>query len=130
MTAKYQSPLGRVRGQGPAKAGTEHWWLQRLSAVLLIPLGVWFVCSAWWLVMREASYEVVSAWLRGPVAATLMILFGAALFFHLKLGLQVVIEDYVHRKPAKMALLVALSLGCLVLGVSTVYSVIAIAAGR
>jgi succinate dehydrogenase / fumarate reductase membrane anchor subunit len=124
---RIETPLARVRGLGAAKDGTEHWWMQRLTAVLLVPLGLWFVGSIWWLVMQGASHAAVVDWLQGPVAATLMILFAGATFYHLKLGLQVVIEDYVHHKPVKWTMLIALSLGCLMLGAACVYSVIAIA---
>jgi succinate dehydrogenase / fumarate reductase membrane anchor subunit len=125
--ARIETPLARVRGLGSAKDGTEHWWMQRLTAIILVPLGLWFVGSIWWLVMQGASHADLVDWLQGPVAATLMILFAGTVFYHLKLGLQVVIEDYVHHKPMKWTLLIGLTLGCLVAGASCVYSVIAIA---
>jgi succinate dehydrogenase / fumarate reductase membrane anchor subunit len=125
--ARIQTPLARVRGLGSAKEGTEHWWMQRLTAVLMVPLGLWFVAEMWWLVMQGADHAALVDWLHGPVAATLLILFAGAMFYHLKLGLQVVIEDYVHHKPMKWMMLIGLSLGCLVAGAACVYSVIAIA---
>ena len=124
---RIESPLARVRGLGSAKAGIEHWWMQRLTAILMVPLGLWFVAEMWRLALRGDDHAAVVEWLQGPVAATLLILFSGALFFHLKLGLQVVIEDYVHHKPKKWALLIGLSLGCLIAGVACVYSVIAVA---
>jgi succinate dehydrogenase / fumarate reductase membrane anchor subunit len=124
---RIETPLARVRGLGSAKEGTEHWWMQRLTALLLVPLGLWFVSALWWLVMQGAKHEDVVNWLSGPVSATLLILFAAATFYHLKLGLQVVVEDYVHKKPMKWAMLIALSLGCLIAAASCVYSVIVIA---
>lgn len=124
---RIETPLARVRGLGSAKEGTEHWWLQRLSALLLVPLGLWFVSALWWLVMQGADYDDVVNWLRGPVSATLLILFAATTFYHLKLGLQVVVEDYVHQKPMKWAILIALSLGSLIAAASCVYSIIVIA---
>ncbi len=124
---RIETPLARVRGLGSAKEGTEHWWMQRLSAVLMVPLGLWFVAEMWVLVMQGADHSALVDWLQGPVAATLLILFAGAMFYHLKLGLQVVIEDYVHKKPIKWAMLVGLSLGCLVAGAACIYSVIAIA---
>jgi succinate dehydrogenase / fumarate reductase membrane anchor subunit len=124
---RIETPLARARGLGAAKEGTEHWWLQRLTAVLLVPLGLWFVSGIWWLVMQGASHDDLRSWLQGPVTATLMILFAGATFYHLKLGMQVVVEDYVHDKRMKWGMLIVLSLGCLLAGATCVYSVIAIA---
>jgi len=124
---RIETPLARVRGLGSAKEGTEHWWMQRLTALLLIPLGFWFVAGIWWLVMQGASHADVVRWMQGPVTATLFILFSATMFYHLKLGMQVVIEDYVHDKRMKWAMLIVLGLGCFIAGASCVYSVIAIA---
>lgn len=124
---RIETPLARVRGLGSAKEGTEHWWMQRLTAILLVPLGLWFVSGIWWLVMQGASHDAVVNWMRGPVTATLFILFAATTFYHLKLGMQVVIEDYVHNKKMKWTMLIALSLGCFIAGACCVYSVLAIA---
>ena len=125
--ARIQTPLARVRGLGSAKEGTEHWWMQRLTSVLMVPLGLWFVAEMWVLAMQGADHAALVEWLHGPVSATLLILFAGAMFYHLKLGLQVVVEDYVHHKPMKWAMLVGLSLGCLIAGAASIYSIIAIA---
>ena len=91
-----QTPLAKVRHLGAAKEGANHWWWQRLTAILLVPLSLWFVGSLWSIVVGGADRDALVDWLSGPVAAVLMLLFLGATFYHLKLGLQVVIEDYVH----------------------------------
>ena len=121
-----ETPLARVRHLGPAKEGVEHWWWQRLTALLLVPLSLWFVGSLWWIVVSGASYATFVDWLSGPVAAILMILFLCATFYHLKLGVQVVLEDYVHGWK-KWTMLILVTLGCFVLGLASIYSVIVIA---
>jgi len=100
-----QTPLSRVLGHGSAREGVEHWWWQRLTAVALVPLGIWFLIATVSLV--GASHAQAHAWITSPFNMVLMIAFGAALLYHAQLGLQVVIEDYVHLEPAKVTLLVA-----------------------
>jgi succinate dehydrogenase / fumarate reductase membrane anchor subunit len=124
-----QTPLARVRYLGSAKEGSNHWWWQRLTALMLVPLSLWFVASIWWLVIGGASHAAFQEWLSGPVAAILMLLFIGAMFYHLKLGLQVVVEDYVHHKAIKWTFLVMLNLGCLVGAVAALYSTVAVAFG-
>ena len=126
---RIQTPLARVRYLGSAREGSDHWWWQRLTAILLVPLTLWFVASIWWIVVSGASYEAFQNWLSGPVAAILMLLLVGALFYHLKLGLQVVIEDYVHYKPFKWALIITINLGCLIGAVAALYSTLAVAIG-
>ena len=124
-----QTPLARVRHLGSAKEGVNHWWWQRLTAILLVPLSLWFVASICWLIIGGATYEAFQDWLSGPVAAILMLIFVGALFYHLKLGLQVVTEDYVHKKAVKWTFLVMINLGCLIGAVAAVYSTVAVAFG-
>ena len=126
---RIQTPLARVRHLGSAKEGSNHWWWQRLTALLLVPLSLWFVASIWWLVIGGATYEAFQDWLSGPVAALLMLLFIGMMFYHLKLGLQVVVEDYVHTKAVKWTIHVMLNLGCLVGAVAAIYSTVAVAMG-
>ena len=126
---RIQTPLARVRHLGSAKEGVEHWWWQRLTALMLVPLSLWFVASIWWLVIGGATYEAFQDWLSGPVAAILMLLFIGMMFYHLKLGLQVVVEDYVHNKLFKWTFLVMLNLGCLIGAVAALYSTVAVAFG-
>lgn len=98
-----RSPLGRARGLGSAKEGVHHWWVQRVTAVALIPLTLWFVVSV--ILLAGAGHGEIVAWLSSPVSAGLMILLLIATFWHAALGLQVVIEDYVHHEGCKVALL-------------------------
>ena len=121
-----QTPLAKVRHLGSAKEGVSHWWWQRLTAILLVPLSLWFVGSLLSLVVGGAERDDFVDWLSGPVAAVLMLLFLGATFYHLKLGLQVVIEDYVHG-TCKWVLLILNTLLCLLLGLAALYSVILIA---
>ena len=98
-----RSELGRVRGLGSAKEGVHHWWGQRVSAIALIPLSLWFVACIVFLIDVDRATAV--QWLGSPVTLGLMSLFLIALIYHAVLGLQVVIEDYIHAKAAKLILL-------------------------
>ena len=89
-----RSPLGAVLGLGSAKAGAKHWWAQRVTAIGLALLGVWFIASL--LCLGSFEYHAVVGWIGGPCNATLLALFVATLAYHSQLGMQVVIEDYVH----------------------------------
>lgn len=122
-----RSPLARVRGLGSAKEGSHHWWVQRTTAVALVPLTIWFVSSV--LSLAGAEHAAVVAWLGSPWAATFMVLLIVATFHHMQLGLQVVIEDYVHNEGAKMASLLAMKAVVVVLGLVAVLSVLKIAFG-
>ena len=104
-----RSPLARAIGLGSAKEGVGHWWAERVSAVALVPLTLWFVASI--IAHTGSDYATFIVWLRTPLAAILMILLLIALFYHTALGLQVVIEDYVH-SGAKFAAVIAVRLGC------------------
>ena len=89
-----RNDLGRVRGLGSAKEGVGHWWRQRLTAIALIPLSLWFVASL--VFLSDTDHATAVHWLGSPVTLGLMVLFLAATFYHAALGLQVVIEDYQH----------------------------------
>jgi len=105
--------------------GVTHWWKQRVTAAALIPLALWLVTSL--VALGAGSYEDFIVWLRSPLVAVLMILFLIALFQHLALGLQVVIEDYVHAAGMKLFAVLAVQLGCwasLVLGVVSVLRIV------
>jgi len=120
-----RTPLGRVRGLGSAKEGVGHWWTQRLTAVALVPLLVWFVASL--VQLAGADYAHVVAWIAQPVVAILLSLLFIAGFYHLALGLQVVIEDYVHGEPARIVSLVVVKFGCWALAAAAIFSVLKIA---
>ena len=86
-----RSDLGKVRGLGSAKDGTHHWWWQRLTAIALIPLSLWFVWSL--LCVAQSSHAEITAWIAKPHVTVGLIALMSALFYHLKLGMQVVFED-------------------------------------
>ena len=122
-----RSDLGRVRGLGSAKDGTSHWWAQRVTAVALVPLSIWFAFSVINLVgVDKDGFKV---WLNGPGSFVLMTLFLIALFYHMQLGLQVVIEDYVHNERNKVILLVLNKLLAVFLVVSSITALMRIAFG-
>jgi succinate dehydrogenase / fumarate reductase membrane anchor subunit len=114
-----RSPLGRARGLGSARAGSHHWWAQRLTSIALVPLTIWFILAV--IRLSGASHQAVIDWLSTPLSMGLMLALIVATFYHMQLGLQVVIEDYVHNEAAKMvsvlcvkALSVMLALVCIV----------------
>lgn len=122
-----RSPLGRARGLGSAKEGLNHWWQQRLTAVALVPLIFWFVVSV--IANVGASYDAMHAWLASPFNATMMVLLIIAAFHHAQLGIQVIIEDYVHCKLIEVPALIATKLLAVALGGYAVVSVLFVAIG-
>lgn len=123
----FRTPMGRARGHGSAKDGTAHWWMQRLTAIALVPLAIWFVASL--VSLTGAGHAEVVAWLGAPVPAVLMILFVVVTFHHGQLGLQVVIEDYVHSEGVKFAAIIIVKFAAIVLGLASVFAVLKIAFG-
>lgn len=99
--------LGRVRGLGSAKQGAHHWWLQRVTAAGNVVLVSWFFLSL--LLLPDLSYAVITDWLSSPLVAIAMILLTANVFWHLRLGLQVVIEDYIETESTKLATILLLN---------------------
>ena len=122
-----RSPLGRVRGLGSAKEGTGTWFAERLTALAMIPLSLWFVVVV--ISGLGTDYTVMKAWVARPGNLTLMVLLLGFAFWHMALGLIVVIEDYVHNKPVEMAAIIAVKLGSLLLGVFSVVAVLKIGVG-
>ena len=122
-----RSPLGRVRGLGSAKDGTGHWWAQRLTAVALIPLSIWFAASV--AAMTGAGYVEFRDWVGSPLVASLLILVIVSTFYHAYLGLQVVIEDYVHNEATKLVGLVLVKGAAILLAVIGVVSVLMLLLG-
>ena len=125
--AGMRAPLARVRGLGSAKDGVEHWWAQRLTALALVPLTLWFVYSM--VALTGADHASVALWLARPRNAVLMILLLAATFQHTQLGLQVVIEDYVHGEAARLAAIVAVKFLAVLLAVGSIFGILRIAFG-
>ena len=122
-----QTPLGRVRGLGSAKEGVDHWWLQRLTAAAQVPLVLWFIISL--ASMAGASHDEVVEWLSHPVVTVLTVLLVFSLYYHAKLGLQVVIEDYISGEGVKLVTLTAMKFGLILFGTATIFSVLKIAFG-
>lgn len=119
---KLTNPIARVRGHGSAHDGTHHFWVQRLSAVGLVPLMLWFVASV--VCQIGQPYVVFTEWLGSLPAATGMILTILLGFWHASLGLQVVIEDYIHAASAKFAALIIMKLTCFVFALVGVLAVL------
>jgi succinate dehydrogenase / fumarate reductase membrane anchor subunit len=95
-----ETPLSRVRGLGSAQAGAEHWWHERLTSLATFLLFVWLIASL--LRLPDFGHETIAEWLRQPLAAVPMLLLIVATFWHLKMGLQVIVEDYVHDEGGKL----------------------------
>jgi succinate dehydrogenase / fumarate reductase membrane anchor subunit len=124
-TSPMRSPLGRVLGLGSAKEGVEHWWMQRLTAIALVPLAIWFVVAA--LGMIGADRAAMVAWMHSPMAAVFAILLIVAAIYHMALGLQVVIEDYIHSEAWKLGLIIVMRLWCIVLVARGILAVLTLA---
>lgn len=118
-----RTPLSEAKGLGSAKEGVGHWWMQRLTAVALVPLAIWFAFVV--AMLESASYETVVVWLQSPVVAVLLILFIAATFYHTQLGLQVIVEDYVEGW-LKITSLVLINFLCIILTVAGIIALLKI----
>lgn len=122
-----RSALARARGLGAARHGVGHWWHQRLTALALIPLGVWFAASVIRLV--GADYETTLAWISHPVVAILLVCLILATFHHAASGMQVVVEDYVHHHGLRIAVILAIKAVLFVLAVAALLAIGSIAFG-
>ncbi len=122
-----RTPLARVRGLGSAKQGTHHWWMQRVTAIVLVPLCLWFVISL--LQMSQMDYNAVRVWMANPLSSVLLIFMLVALYYHAYLGLQVVIEDYIDQEWQKIANLLLVKFLCIFAGLASVFSVIKVSLG-
>lgn len=123
-----RSPLGRALGRGSAKSGAEHWHAQRISAIALVVLGLWFAFAL--PTSGGMSHEAAIAWLHSPVQAALAVLFVATAAYHAALGLQVVVEDYVAGHVTRFAVLVAVRFALVVAAALGVLSVLRVAFGE
>jgi succinate dehydrogenase / fumarate reductase, membrane anchor subunit len=122
-----QTPLARARGLGTAKKGVQHWWWQRLTAVVLVPLCLWFIGTI--VTMQASDYSTVVNWIQSPLVSGLWVFLIAALLYHAQLGLQVVIEDYVHSEWVKITALVVAQSLMVLLALTAVIAVLKIALG-
>ena len=125
--SSLRTPLGRARGLGPGHEGVGHWKLQRLTAIANVPLVLWFIVSA--VTLSGATYGEVVGWLASPVTATLMVLLVISVFYHARLGLQVIVDDYVHQEGAKMATSIGLTLALFGLAVACIVAILRVSLG-
>ena len=122
-----RTPLGRVLGRGSAKSGTEHFWHQRLTAVANVPLTVAAIAILITLVGRNQA--AVAQILGSPTVTIIMLLFVVSITIHMRLGMAVIIEDYVHDDSAKLTLLIANSFFSIAVGLASVYGILKLSFG-
>jgi succinate dehydrogenase membrane anchor subunit len=127
MNSDLRTPLSRARGLGSAKEGVHHFWAQRITAVALIPLVAWFAISL--IMMSGADYAVVRAWIGSPAVMVLLVLTIVIGLHHGQLGLQVVIEDYVHNDGVKLALIVLMRFIAVFFGLAAIVAILRIGFG-
>ena len=122
-----RSPIGRVLGLGAANHGVGHWWSQRVTSVALVILGLWFVSA----LLRLGAFDFVSvtAWIAKPINAVLLVLLVATAVYHSQLGVQVVVEDYVAHKGAKIVTMLALNFLHVALAALGIFAILKIAFG-
>ncbi len=125
---ELRSSLGRARGLGSAKEGVGHWWAQRVTAIALVPLSIWFVFAA--ISLIGADYATFRGWISIFGNAVLMIVLVGTLFYHGYLGMQVVIEDYVHGDAARVVALLSTRFVLFLLATSCILAVVLLAMGR
>ena len=121
----YRTPLSRAKGLGSAKGGTSHWWMQRVTAVLLIPLSFWLINFLG--LSLTAPYQQTAAWLASPLNTVCIVMWIISVFYHAALGLQVVIEDYVAAEGPKIISIWAVHLVFLFLAIAAMLAVFRIA---
>ena len=119
--------IGKVRGLGSAQEGAHHWLVQRFTAIGNLVLMSWLLIS--FVMLSDLSYSTVSSWIAQPIPATAMILLIISLFAHARLGLQVLIEDYVHESGLKFAALTALNIAVIGGGAFSIFNVARLALG-
>jgi succinate dehydrogenase membrane anchor subunit len=127
MSQHFRTPLKIARGLGSAKHGVHHFMVQRITALALIALGLWVIWIA--LEALHMDYAAARALIAKPWNAVLMIAFLVASFWHAQLGLQVIVEDYVHARGSELALQIAIKFACFLGGAASVLAVIRIALG-
>jgi succinate dehydrogenase / fumarate reductase membrane anchor subunit len=124
---RFHSPLYRARGLGSAKEGTRHWWLQRLTALALIPLSVWFASAV--IALSGAGLVRLTAWMSEPWNSVLLVIMLGCAFWHSSLGVQTIIEDYVHKEGAKLSALILSLFLHILFGTAAIYAVLRISFG-
>ncbi len=120
-----KNPLASVKGLGASGEGSHHWWLQRMTALALIPLAVWFMFSI--VGHMGEDLETVRTWIAQPHVAVLLVLYLGFMFYHGQLGMQVIIEDYVHRSGLRLCCLLVTKAVLLVSGLAGIFAILRIA---
>jgi succinate dehydrogenase / fumarate reductase membrane anchor subunit len=120
-----RSSLALARGLGAAHSGVTHWWMQRLTAIALVPLSLWFIAAM--LHLLGAGQEEVARWAHHPINTVLLLCLVLASFQHMQLGLQVIIEDYVHNKITQLAALLLMKAITLLLALSAIIATLKLA---
>ena len=118
---EFRSPLANVRGLGSAKSGTSHWWMQRVTAVALIPLSFWLITFL--NLSLTAPYQETIAWVTSPLNTVGLVALILAIFYHAALGLQVVIEDYIAAEGIKIIAVWTVNLSFLLLALAALIAV-------
>jgi succinate dehydrogenase / fumarate reductase membrane anchor subunit len=121
----YRTALGRARGLGSAKHGVHHFIVQRVSAIALVPLGLWALYSG--LTLSRLGFDGAQAWMHSPLNAVLAILLAIAATTHMRIGMQEVVEDYIHKPMTKRALLILNYFVCVLAVAVAVFSILKIA---
>lgn len=119
--------LGRVRALGPARAGTHHWWSQRTTAIANLLLVAWFIVSL--LRLPRLDYFTVANWLSQPVAAIPMLLLILSVFHHFRLGIQVMLEDYIPAEAPRRAAFLLLDFYVIAGGIAAAFAILKLAFG-
>ena len=122
-----RTPLSLVRGLGSAKGGTHHFWMQRLTAIALVPLSIWFVVAV--VCVANADYQSAITWVRSPLNSTLLVAMIVALFYHAQIGMQVVFEDYIHTEWLKVTVQILLRFVMALLALGALLAVLRVAFG-
>jgi succinate dehydrogenase / fumarate reductase membrane anchor subunit len=122
-----RSPLGKVLGSGSAKEGTDHWWQQRVTALALLVLGLWALLS--FALLDDFAFATVHSWAASPFNSVMLLLLGVTLAWHSALGVQVVIEDYVHGAFVKVISLIFNKFIHIFLGIAGILAVLKIGLG-
>jgi succinate dehydrogenase / fumarate reductase membrane anchor subunit len=116
-----RSPMNRAVGLGSARKGVGHWWAERTTAIALVPLTLWLMASL--VAQSGGNYATFVTWLRMPTSMVCMVLLLVVLFYHMALGLQVIVEDYVH-SAARFPALIAMRFGCFALATTGIAAVV------
>ncbi|MGH8495034.1 MAG: succinate dehydrogenase, hydrophobic membrane anchor protein [Gammaproteobacteria bacterium] len=122
-----RTPLSRVLGLGSAHDGTSGWWAERMTAVALVPLGLWFAFSL--LSLDGLDYADVRDWAASPLNTLLLGVLVVVTFYHSLLGVHVVIEDYVHSRPFAVVSLVLVDFAHVLLGAASLFAVLRVSFG-